>query len=198
MAPPRPTRARILAAASDLYLREGDAALSMRRVAVRIGVSATAIYRHFPDRARLVDAILDGAFGVFESYLLRALPPGRRPTGLAPLRRIMRQYLEFALRKPRLFEVLFLRRRAALRKFPEDFARNPSRTFELLHDTVAGAVASGALRRDLDTRELALAIWTHGHGFAAQHWQGRFGSDPAPVRARFNAYMNLILEGCLP
>ena len=198
MTAPRPTRTRILAASSDLYLREGDRALSMRRVAGRIGVSATAIYRHFPDRAELVEAVIEEAFGVFERYLLKALPPGSRASGLGPLRRVMRQYLEFVLRKPRLFEVLFLRRRTSLRRFPEDFADRRSRTFELFHDTVARAAASGALRDDLDTREMALAIWTQGHGFAAQYWQGRFGHDLEAVRARFTRYMNLILEGFLP
>ena len=179
------TRARILATSSRLYLRRGDHALSMRQVASQIGVSATAIYRHFPNRAELIEAVVESAFEEFERFLRRA----------PNLRSLMRQYLEFAIQKPRLFEVLFLRRRANLRRYPDDFGGRRSRTFELLHDTVSAAVRAGELRRDVDTHELALTIWTQGHGFAAQYWVGRFGQELARVRRMYDSYITLLLEG---
>lgn len=189
---PSPTRSRILATSSRLYLRGGDQSLSMRRVANQIGVSATAIYRHFPGRAELVEAVVEQAFAEFERFLL-STPPA--PPGRERLRRFVQQYFDFSVKKPRLFEVLFLRRRANLRRYPDDFANAPSRAFELLHDNVRAAVQAGALRRDIDTREMALTLWTHGHGFAAQHWVGRFGPDSPRIRRMYDRYMDLLLEG---
>src|SRR5262245_50303626 len=189
---PSPTRSRILATSSRLYLRGGDHSLSMRRVADRIGVSATAIYRHFPGRAELIEAVVERAFAEFERFLL-ATPPA--PPGRERLRRFARQVFDFSVKQPRLFEVLFLRRRANLRRYPDDFANAQSRTFELLHDNVCAAVQAGALRRDIDTREMALTLWTHAHGFAAQHWVGRFGPDSARIRRMYDRYMDLLLEG---
>lgn len=191
-----PTRDRILAASASLFLQRGGDTLSMRRVADRIGVTATAIYRHFPGRAQLVEAVIEHAFGVFEHFLLAALPP--RGSGRAQLGRFARQYLEFVIRKPRLFEVLFLRRRPGLRRFPDDFVQRPSRAFDLLHAAVRSGMASGALRSDIDSRELALAVWNFAHGFAAQYWVGRFGDDVMQVRRLYHRQFDLLLEGLAP
>ena len=50
------TAARLLACARDLFLAEGVAGFSMRKVASAAGVSATAIYRHYDDKETLLFA----------------------------------------------------------------------------------------------------------------------------------------------
>ena len=45
-----PTAADIVAAARDLFLEAGPSGMTMRAVAKRVGISATAIYRHFDDK----------------------------------------------------------------------------------------------------------------------------------------------------
>jgi AcrR family transcriptional regulator len=189
---PLPTRTRILDAAAELYLERGDHALSMRKVGRRVGVSATAIYRHFPEKAALIEAVVGQAFATFEEFLRRG-KPRRGSTG--ELVRFCRQYLEFAIAHPRLFEVLFLRRRADLRRYPQDFAPGKSPTFDLLREAVEVGIAAGSLRADVEPRELAFAIWTFGHGFVTQYWVGRFGTDLAVVRAQFDRSIRLLLEG---
>ena len=42
-------------------LRSGHAPLSMRKLAGEFGLSATALYRHFPDRRSLYEAVSDEA-----------------------------------------------------------------------------------------------------------------------------------------
>nr|WP_221379729.1 TetR family transcriptional regulator [Actinoplanes polyasparticus] len=39
--------------------REGEKAMSMRRIAAELGCDPMAIYRHFPNRAALLDAVAD-------------------------------------------------------------------------------------------------------------------------------------------
>lgn len=41
--------------------REGQQAMSMRRIAAELGCDPMALYRHFPDRAALLDAVADRA-----------------------------------------------------------------------------------------------------------------------------------------
>lgn len=53
------TRVSILDAAVDFFLDDGEADLTMQRVADRAGVSLRTVYRHFDDRAALVEAIGD-------------------------------------------------------------------------------------------------------------------------------------------
>jgi AcrR family transcriptional regulator len=53
------TRARILQAALALADEEGLPALSMRRVAARLGVEAMSLYHHVPNKDAILDGVLD-------------------------------------------------------------------------------------------------------------------------------------------
>lgn len=54
---------QIVAAAIAIADAEGLAALSMRRVADRLGVSPMALYTYVPGKAELIDVMLDAVFG---------------------------------------------------------------------------------------------------------------------------------------
>ena len=64
-APPSPkaryskplTREKVAAAAIEIVRREGQSALSMRKVAGLFGVDVAALYRHFRDKDELLDAV---------------------------------------------------------------------------------------------------------------------------------------------
>ena len=49
----------VLEAGRQLVERDGVEALTMRRLAERLGVAPNSLYSHFPDKAALIDAILD-------------------------------------------------------------------------------------------------------------------------------------------
>ncbi|GAA3754225.1 TetR/AcrR family transcriptional regulator C-terminal domain-containing protein [Salinactinospora qingdaonensis] len=54
---------RIVAAAIEIADADGMAAISMRRVAQRLGVGTMSLYTHVPGKAELVDVMLDAAYG---------------------------------------------------------------------------------------------------------------------------------------
>lgn len=54
---------RIVRAAIEVADAEGLAALSMRRVAERLGVGAMSLYTYVPSKAELLDVMLDTVFG---------------------------------------------------------------------------------------------------------------------------------------
>ncbi|QUH03117.1 TetR/AcrR family transcriptional regulator [Saccharopolyspora erythraea] len=54
---------RIVATAIELADAEGIAALSMRRVAERLGVGTMSLYTYVPGKAELLDAMLDAVYG---------------------------------------------------------------------------------------------------------------------------------------
>ena len=56
------TAAKILRAAHRLFDREGADAVTMRRVAERVGITPMAIYRHFPSREALLKRLSDDSF----------------------------------------------------------------------------------------------------------------------------------------
>ncbi len=65
------TRERVVAAALTVLRAEGLGAVSMRRVAAELGVAPNALYSHVPDKAALLDGLLD-------AVLADVAVPGRR------------------------------------------------------------------------------------------------------------------------
>jgi AcrR family transcriptional regulator len=64
-APPAATRARILDAAERCMRRWGLRRMSMADVGSEAGLSRASVYRYFPDRSALVDAVLERLAGQF-------------------------------------------------------------------------------------------------------------------------------------
>lgn len=76
------TREAILASALALVDAEGLDALSLRALGSRLGVSQTAIYRHVPDKAALLDGIAEElwreALAAFDASVAKDAPQGWR------------------------------------------------------------------------------------------------------------------------
>src|SRR6266699_809038 len=68
---------RIVQAAIELADADGLAALSMRRIAERLGVGTMSLYTHVPGKAELIDLMFDTAYGeLYESVESPTLQPG--------------------------------------------------------------------------------------------------------------------------
>ena len=83
-------------------LQAGPAeALSLREIARNVGVSATAVYRHFPDRAALLGALClvgdERLADAFAAAMARARP------GLDAFSAMGRAYVRFAPLNPAMF-----------------------------------------------------------------------------------------------
>src|SRR5580658_9448581 len=70
-------RERLCEAAARIFVEEGEAALSMRRLAAEAGCSPMAPYRHFADKAALIAAVRAAAFGRLADALDSVAADGR-------------------------------------------------------------------------------------------------------------------------
>lgn len=179
-------RKKILNAATR-RAREG-ADVSLRSIATELNVTPMSIYRHFSDKNALVDTIVESGFALLHERLSRPTSRNRRVLGL------MAHFVEFALEEPRLYELMFLRRRENVRVFPRDFAAHRSPTFDLLRAAVAEEMASGRMRRDHEL-EVTLTIWSHAHGMISMYTLGRLGDDAAAFRRLYNRAMRRLYRG---
>ena len=184
------TTHKIAVAARRLLDREGAGAVTMRRVAQAAGLTAMAIYRHYPDRAALLNALADQGFEELSASLR-----GRRFSG-ALERRLFSMadvYLDHAFKNPRLFELMFLDRRAGARRYPADFKSRKSPTATLTADMVAEGMASGEFRQD-DHWEISFEMGALSHGLIMLYLGGRMDMTPAAFRAlyrrSFRRYFN--------
>lgn len=101
----RPTRRQeIVAAAHAIAAEEGWQAVSVRRVAARVGCSAAALYQYLPDKDSILRAIaLEGEDRLAEA--LRAAM-AEQPGRTRRMRAVARAYLSFALDNPEVYRVI--------------------------------------------------------------------------------------------
>jgi AcrR family transcriptional regulator len=140
------TAASILAAARELLDREGSAAVAMRPVAERVGITPMAIYRHYADRASLLNAIADEGFRELAARVQQLRLKGSVEQRL---KQVANVFLDAALKHPNLYELMFLVRREGARVYPEDFKAGRSPTFNPTVAILEEAMLAGELRPDI-------------------------------------------------
>ncbi|MFE7136901.1 TetR/AcrR family transcriptional regulator [Streptomyces sp. NPDC057644] len=161
-------RRAILTAALDVIATEGPAALSLRDLARRAGVSHAAPAHHFKDRTGLLTAVAAEGYALFADALAGA--PDLRERGVA--------YVRFAATHPAHFQVMFqpdLHRADA-----PDLLAARARATEALRAGVADLPPGG---RGADDRLAGVAAWSLAHGFATLLLSGNLadameGRDP--------------------
>ena len=159
--PPRTssTETAILEAARDLLAEGGIDALSMRAVAARVGVSATAIYNYFENKQALVQSVISIGFERFDEYLLQAAA-GRPEGSPERLEALGDAYIRFALENREYFRVLF----AMHAELPRDIEELPEGGgYALFRQSVVDAMNAGTIRQT-DPDLVVLYLWTLVHG----------------------------------
>lgn len=160
----------------------GPEALSLREAARRAGVSPTAVYRHFEDRAALVTAVkhvvlarLAAAMG---KALARPLPRGMDAAARSRehLIRIGHAYVDFALANPGEYRVIFSE--ATFPYEPEVSADGecvPEDPYVILSTVLDEMVASGALAAEKRPGAEA-PMWALVHGLSSLILEGPYAN----------------------
>lgn len=186
-----PTADRIIAAARRLLEREGAEAVTMRRVGDAVGITAMAIYRHYPDRAALLNAVADQGFAELAAVVQRTRLPARIEPRLI---RLTDLFVDHALAHPRMFELMFLVPRKGARRYPRDFKAGRSPTANPLAATLQDGMARGELRTD-DPWEIAFEIGALLEGLVMLYLGGRIGGGPRQLRALIRRSIRRYLHG---
>ena len=186
-----PTDRAIANAALRLLESEGADAVTMRRVAKAVGVTAMAIYRHYPSRAALLDAIAEEGFAALATSLRK-----RRMAGsvVERLEKMGDLCLDHALENPRLFEIMFLKPREGARRYPSDFKARRSPTATQVADLVAEGMRDGTFGED-DAWEIAFEMGALSHGLIALYLGGRVELSRASFRALYRRSFRRYLNG---
>ncbi|BDE14331.1 TetR family transcriptional regulator [Mycobacterium sp. 20KCMC460] len=138
----------------------GVAAVSMRRIARRAGVSHAALAYKFGDKAGIFTAV------AAEGFRIAAEKIGAVASGPDGFVRGGQTYIEFALTHRGYFEVMF--RPKLYRGDDEALAAARTAAFGVLYGTARASLEAyrpGAVTEE-DVRGLVLAGWSASHGFA--------------------------------
>lgn len=170
-----------LAVGLELLAERSEDALSLREIARVVGVTPSAVYRHFPDKAALLRALaLEGSEDLAETQRRAKIAVGGGGAGLLAMGEA---YVEFAVRNPALFRLMFSH---PPQHDPMDmnWGGMSAAMAQLLE-------ASGQLAASTEeARSLALHCWAIVHGLSMLVLDGQIPNDPGAIRAA--------LETCRP
>lgn len=155
-------RAALIAHGLKLLAERNADDLSLREVARGVGVSPTAVYRHFPDKVALMAALAAQGLkqlGREQHAAFEAAGGGGggfSATGAA--------YVRFAISNPALFRLIFAGTHPSVDE-PDDASR-------FLHQNAVALAPPG-----VDAKVFALQAWSIAHGLALLMLDGQVPID---------------------
>jgi AcrR family transcriptional regulator len=151
--------ATLLRAASEVLAEDGPAALTVRRIAHRAGVSTMNVYSRFGGKDGVVEHLFVEGFTRLSTAMSEVT---ETDDPLDDLRRCGMAYRRFALDNPTYYSIMFERVVA-------DYAPSPAAlevaggTLQQLADKIELAMQAGAIAA-ADPFQTAAAIWATCHG----------------------------------
>jgi AcrR family transcriptional regulator len=192
---PALTRGSILAAARELLVAEGLAAVSLRRLAARLGVTAPALYAHVDSKDDLIGALAEDEFARLIDHieLRTGTAPGADDDPVDRIRVQSRAYVEYALANPTLFQVMFVFRPDTVPQPDAPELPLASKAFAMAAVAVEDAIARRLLR-ETDSLLASLTIWSAVHGVATVLLASP-GFAPDDERALIDSVIDSVVAG---
>lgn len=150
-------RQEIVAAARELFLREGYERFSMRKLARALGCVPGTLYLYFKDKNALIACLVEESFELLMNDL-EASATDASP--LAVVKEIMRAYIAFGRANPNHYQFAFMLQRT---KPLEEARPRPHRSYAMLRSHVAACIDQGIFR-PVDVELATQRVWTGIHG----------------------------------
>src|SRR5262245_32569146 len=169
---------------------EGVAGLTLREIGARLGVSRTALYRHFADKRALLTAVATEGFRSLRQQLVSAWEDGDR--GPAAFEAMGVAYVRFAGANPAHYRVMF---GGVVDDQPREgaLAEESNGAFDALVEALAALQRDAVVRGD-DTVLVARFVWAVVHGVAMLAIDGQL-HDPGAVEALMRYALARIVPG---
>ncbi|HEY3694776.1 TetR/AcrR family transcriptional regulator [Phenylobacterium sp.] len=168
-------RAEILDAAERIFVAEGYDGATIRRIADEVGVSSTALYMHFPDKAAILMEICERTL---TQLLDRNTELAAKPVdSVTRVRMMLEAYVRWGLQHPNAYNLVYSGPRPNADAWPEGTTELSWRCYEIYASVVREIAAAGRLRAG-SADAAAQVSWMAGHGLVALltgrpnfHWE---------------------------
>lgn len=147
-------------AAREMFVADGYANVSMRKIADKIGYSATTIYLYFKDKNDLLHQICEQTFERLAQNIKAIYRLSDNP--LEKLRSGLREYIYFGLKHPSQYEIVFI---SPLPNNIESSFENSNGkiAFETMRIVVDECVAANLLKHN-NIELISQTLWAGIHG----------------------------------
>lgn len=154
-------RAEILAAAERIFVEEGYEGATIRKIADAVGLSSTALYMHFADKAEILHEICVDALRALEASYQSALHADQ--PAVVRTRRMIEAYVAFGFNHPNAYRLIYMTRpdeaRHGAQSASQAIGTDLFRSFESM---VGEMAADHGLATD--PRTAAQVLWAAAHG----------------------------------
>lgn len=171
-------RALILSSAHDIFKDKGYDGLNIRSIAERIEYSPATIYLYYKDKNEIFYALQYEAAAAKRDHLLPAASiedPWER------LIEFGRLYVDFGLKHPDWYDLLFLTRAPMEHLENQDCWTLGMATHAFFVETVEACVAARYFK-STDSATIAYTLWCHAHGMVSLFVRERMRMYPAEER----------------
>ena len=190
-------RRELLNAARELLEESNIAALSLRQVARRVGVSHTAPYRHFPDKESLLAGIAAVGLENLTEQVAQAVEL-HPDDSAAQLKEAGLRYVQLALDNPQCTQLMFGGILPCDETYPE-LNEASGKAFDGLKMMIEQGQSSGVFKQG-DVELMALTAWSCMHGLSMLLISGDLGeiiSLPIEAQTLTSAVTGMLAEGLL-
>lgn len=187
------TPERVIEVARDHLLDQGILDFSLRALARDLGMTAPALYRHFPRKSSLLEAVAARSYDLLDEHVMGGLRGEGAHDRLAG---VAHGYLRFGLDHPRDFAVLALLPGAfGAASLPEALLDREAATLRFWTDRVRDAVHAGVLR-DESPEAVAGLLRSMAHGLISMYLRGALDAeDDRAFEQLFWASALRVMEG---
>jgi AcrR family transcriptional regulator len=168
-------RRALLREAARAIRSEGPDGVTLRDVGRRLGVSRTALYRHFADKGALLASVAREGFQTFSRELQAAWTEAGG--GMEGFEAMGAAYVRFAIANQAHYRIMFGRFKD-LCSSDAALAADASASFQVLVDALVSLQRDGMIRAG-DPEELGRYIWATVHGVAMLAIDGQLGPGRA-------------------
>lgn len=190
----------IVQAAIELGTELGEEGLTMRGIAARLGVSATALYQHFEGKASILRAIRFHGLNLMNRTLA---PAFEREDPLDQIRESALLYVNFARSNPWLYSLLFGGEVVDFDSLSDEEREAIFYSQHAIQRAFEQGMHAGKLRDDLDVQTTPFLMWAANHGVAMLLITGRISEQhpgfPVPSEDEFiRSFVESEVRGFVP
>jgi AcrR family transcriptional regulator len=189
----------IMETAIQLILDIGYDSFSMRKLAAKLGVTATTIYNYYASKDELYLNVLERGFENLYQLMLESYQTSEDP--LEQLRANMRTYMKFGIENSNYYNLMFVANAPCYRDFvnrPEE----PIALKELKTAQKAGGITKEILAKLVEPERVLSAhvkIWSYCHGIVTLVNNDILNYTVEPtedlLESMINDMINMIIKG---
>jgi AcrR family transcriptional regulator len=183
----------LLATALEIISADGVEGLTLRRVGSEVGVSRSALYRHFDDKAALVARIAADGFRLLHETLMR-VRANAGPDARDTLEVMAAAHVHFAQANPSHYATMFAGHLEDARAYPEVVQQSDAALGELV-DVIRDAQRRGYLGPG-DPIAIADVMWALTFGVARLATSNHLRPHGLPIEALAVQGVRWVSDGC--